>query len=128
MAALSRLLCALVTLALAFVKQQIIVGGMMIVGGLTWIAILSTFNLAVQTAVPRWVQARALGFYLLVFQGGMAIASAAWGALSDLAGNSGALAFATLGLVVGTGISSRWDLKGSASLDLASRLVAPDPR
>jgi MFS family permease len=121
------LLFALVTAVLAYVKEPVVLGGVMLLGGGAWIAILSTFNVAVQTAVPRWVQARALGFYLLVFQGGMAVASAAWGALSDLAGNSGALACAALGLAAGAGFSSRWKLKDTASLDLAPALHWPEP-
>jgi MFS family permease len=124
---MATLLFALVTLALAFVKQAIILGGMMVVGGVAWIALLSSFNVAVQTAVPRWVQARALGFYLLVFQGGMAVASAVWGALADLTGNSSALACSALGLVAGAGITFRWSLRGGDQHDLEPSLHWPEP-
>jgi len=33
---------------------------------------MSTINVSVQLAVPAWVQARALGTYMMTFQGGMA--------------------------------------------------------
>ena len=41
----------------------------------------STLNTSVQLAVPAWVQARALGTYLMTFQGGMALGSVLWGSL-----------------------------------------------
>lgn len=125
--AMATLLFALVTLALAYVKQVVILGGMMIAGGVAWISLLSSFNVAVQTAVPRWVQARALGFYLLVFQGGMAVASAAWGALADFAGNSLALACAAVGLVVSVGFTFRWKIRAGIQHDLSPSMHWPEP-
>ena len=50
--------------------------------GIAWIAILACLNVAAQTMSPPWMRARALSMYLLVLQGGMAIGSAAWGALA----------------------------------------------
>ena len=35
----------------------------------------TAINVSVQLAVPAWVQARALGTYLMTFQGGMALGS-----------------------------------------------------
>ncbi len=123
---LAMLSFALVTLALGLVRQLALLGGALMIGGAAWIALLSSFNVAVQTAVPRWVQARALGFYLLVFQGGMAVASAVWGGLADLAGNSGTLACAAVGLVVGAGMSLRWR-GGKGAHDLTPSLHWPEP-
>jgi len=54
--------------------------------GIAWIAILACLNVAAQTISPPWMRARALSMYLLVLQGGMAIGSAAWGALATKAG------------------------------------------
>jgi hypothetical protein len=51
----------------------------MVAAGMAWLAILTSLNVAVQTAVPRVGRARALAVYLLVFQGGLAIGSALWG-------------------------------------------------
>jgi hypothetical protein len=41
--------------------------------GVAWIAMMAGLNGSAQTAVPAWVRARALGIYLLVFQGGLGI-------------------------------------------------------
>ena len=40
---------------------------------------MSTINTSVQLAAPPWVTARALGAYLMTFQGGMALGSILWG-------------------------------------------------
>jgi hypothetical protein len=40
---------------------------------------MATLNTSVQLSVPAWVQARALGTYLMTFQGGMALGSIVWG-------------------------------------------------
>lgn len=59
--------------------------------GLAWIGVLSTLNAAVQTRLPGWVRARGLGVYLLVFQGGQAVAAPLWGALAEWLGLTVAL-------------------------------------
>ena len=51
-------------------------------------------------AAPPWVRARALAFYLLMFQGGMAAGSAVWGAVAQYAGISVALSCAASGLLL----------------------------
>ncbi len=54
--------------------------------GMAWIGILACLNVAAQTMSPPWMRARALSMYLLVLQGGMAVGSAAWGALATKLG------------------------------------------
>ncbi len=55
----------------------------MLGAGIAWVAEMSSFNVAAQTVLPGWVRARALAAYLLVFQGGMALASMLWGAVAE---------------------------------------------
>jgi hypothetical protein len=47
---------------------------------------LTQLNATAQAAVPRWVRARALAVYLLIFYGGMAAGSVLWGFVADHAG------------------------------------------
>ena len=47
--------------------------------GAGWVLTLSTFNVAVQMAAPRWVVARALSMYQMSAFGGLAAGSWAWG-------------------------------------------------
>ena len=80
-----------------------------------------------QTAAPAWVRARALGIYLLVFQGLMAAGSFAWGALAEQFGNPAALSFAAVALVCGLAATWRWPLHGVQRLDLTPSSHWRDP-
>jgi MFS family permease len=77
---------ALVTVALATVREVTWLYGILFVGGGAWIALMSSYNAAAQAAAPAWVRARALAVYLLVFQGGMAAGSALWGVVAARTG------------------------------------------
>jgi MFS family permease len=70
--------------------------------GLAWIAVLTSINVAAQSALPDWVRARGLALYLSVFSGGMMTGGLLWGAVAELAGVSvSLLAAALLGLGAG---------------------------
>lgn len=49
----------------------------LMIAGVTWVLALSTFNVTVQLASPRWVVARAMSVYQMAVFGGMALG--AWG-------------------------------------------------
>ena len=69
--------------------------------GTAWIGILACLNIAAQTMCPSFLRARALSVYLLVLQGGMALGSAAWGALASRIGVPAALLCSAVALVGG---------------------------
>src|SRR5437773_5312537 len=92
--------------------------GVMVIGGLAWIAMMASLNAAAQTTVPSWVRARALGVYLVVFQGGLGLGSALWGVVAERIGTQPALALAGGTLVIGLAAIPRWRLVGA--LELAS--------
>jgi MFS family permease len=73
----------------------------MLVAGAAWIGILACLNVAAQTMCPAYVRARALSFYLLVLQGGMAVGATLWGALAKRIGVPDALGAAALVLALG---------------------------
>ncbi len=75
-------------LVLAYVHVTALVGIALAVGGMAWILALSTLNSINQASLPSWVKARGMGFYLIVFQGGTAIGSAAMGVAAGQAGLS----------------------------------------
>jgi predicted MFS family arabinose efflux permease len=91
------ILFAIATLALAYLRNLGLIYIALIVGGVAWIALMSSLNVAVQFVVPSWVQARSLGVYQLVFQGGIAAGSAVWGIVAEHLGNSTALLGRRLG-------------------------------
>jgi MFS family permease len=73
----------------------------MLVAGGAWIGILACLNVAAQTMCPAYVRARALSFYLLVLQGGMAVGATLWGALAKRIGIPDALGVAAVALALG---------------------------
>jgi MFS family permease len=73
----------------------------MVVAGAAWIGILACLNVAAQTMCPAYVRARALSFYLLVLQGGMAVGATLWGALAKRIGVPDALGVAAVALALG---------------------------
>jgi MFS family permease len=100
-------LFAAATLALALIHQFAVVAAAMLVGGVAWMTVMSTFNVCAQMAPPVWVRARALAFYLLVFQGSMALGSGSWGAIAGRLGVRASLMVAVATLVAGLAPAAR---------------------
>jgi MFS family permease len=115
------------TLALAYLRFMPLLVASMMAGGMAWLAMMSSLTVAAQTASPAWVRARALGIYLLVFQGLMAAGSFAWGALAEQFGSATALSGAALVLVCGLAATWRWPLHMVQRLDLTPSRHWPDP-
>jgi MFS family permease len=61
------------------------------VGGAGWVLALSTFNVTVQMASPRWVVGRTLALYQMSAFGGMALGSWLWGVVTERGGVDTAL-------------------------------------
>ncbi|MEU8689904.1 MFS transporter [Streptomyces sp. NPDC048665] len=85
--------------------------------GLAWIGVLSTLNAALQTRLPGWVRARGLAVYLLVFQGGQALAAPVWGALADGLGLTVSLLAGSGLLLAGAVTVRRWPLHDTKAID-----------
>jgi quinol monooxygenase YgiN len=99
----------------------------MILGGVAWIAMMAGLNGSAQTAVPAWVRARALGIYLLVFQGGLGIGSALWGFVAEHVGTSIALASSAGGALLGLAAIHQWPLRAVTTLDVTPSAHWPEP-
>ncbi len=85
---------------LAKVHTPAIIIPVLIGAGFAWTSTMATLNTSVQLAVPAWVQARALGTYLMIFQGGLALGSIAWGFVAEHSSTPIALLSAGAGLLV----------------------------
>jgi MFS family permease len=126
---------AIVTFALAYLRVHALLYLAMIAGGVAWVTVMSSLNVAAQTSAASWVQSRALGFFVLAFQGLMGVSSVLWGALAEFGGNSLSLLFAGIGLICGLLGVFLWPLKGLKDLDLRPSLhwseplaaITPDP-
>jgi MFS family permease len=92
---------AAMTLAVAWLPYYALRCVLVLLAGAAWLAALTRLNATAQAAVPRWVRARALAVYLLVFYGGMAAGSALWGFVADQAGVALALTASAAWMFVG---------------------------
>jgi len=128
LAAAVTVLWAGVMIAFAFVRELSILYLLLGVGGMGWIALMSSLNVAAQTAVPSWVRGRALALYALAFQGGMAVGAAIWGSVATRAGIPVALTTAALGLILGLGTIVVYRLPSVEPADLTPSMHWPEPR
>jgi len=87
-------------IVLARVHRPAAIIPMLIVAGFCWTSTMASLNTSVQVTVPAWVQARALGTYLMSFQGGLALGSVLWGAIAEAKGAGFALECAAGGFAV----------------------------
>jgi MFS family permease len=92
---------AAVALIQALVHISAVVAVALAVGGMAWILALSTLNSLYQLSLPQWVKARGMSFYLVVFQGGSAVGSIAFGLAAQYIGLAPALLAAAAGLAAG---------------------------
>ncbi|GGZ28199.1 MFS transporter [Streptomyces poonensis] len=118
---------AAVLAALALVRVPWLVAVALLPAGLAWIAGLSTLNTAVQMRLPGWVRARGLAVYLLVFQGGQALAAPVWGAVADRFSLTAALLAGAVLMLAGAVTVRRWPLHDAQDIDPSPSSHWPAP-
>jgi MFS family permease len=89
-----------VALVLAYVRISALAGLALVIGGVAWILVLSTLNSNYQSTLPGWAKARGMSYYLMIFQGGGALGSAAFGVIAQSSGLTAALLAAAAGLAL----------------------------
>ncbi len=110
MVAMATVLYAAATFASGRVHEFVALCAVLFAGGVAWIAIVASLNVAAQCLSPAWLRARILSVYILVLQGGIAAGSAAWGAVGERRGIPAAMLFAAIGLVLGLAAVRRFPL------------------
>ena len=118
---------AAATLTLAQVHNPVIVGLGLAAGGAAWTTQMAMTNTAAQRAVPEWVRGRATALYTLVFQGGLAIASALWGGVALGLGPPTTLTIAAVGLTLVPLAGLRWPLAPVEAADRGPAGHWPEP-
>jgi MFS family permease len=121
------ILFAVSTLVLAHSRIVSLTGAAMFLGGVAWIACMSSFNTAAQTVAPAWARGRVLALFTLVLLGGLATGSAVWGIVASRFNVSTALNTAAAGLILGLLISARYRLIQSEDLSLTPWVHWPEP-
>ncbi|HUX78469.1 MAG TPA: MFS transporter [Alphaproteobacteria bacterium] len=85
---------------IALTKDFYFACGAMVLGGVSWIAVLATLTTLIQQVVPSWVRARAISVFLAIFFGGMALGSVVWGGIASHLTISISLLISSIGLII----------------------------
>ena len=124
MLAVASIISACGTVLLALVHQRAVAAVALAIFGATWLVSVTTLNLSVQQAVPRWILSRALGAYLMVFQASIVFGGLLWGAVADVVGVRTTLLIAAGCLLGGVLLTNRLNLP---SVDRRDLQVVPRP-
>jgi predicted MFS family arabinose efflux permease len=106
-------------LCLAVVGSEYWLFPVMFLTGTAWLIAMTSFSTSVQMHVPKWVQARAVSIYMLVFQAGMTLGSIVWGELADWANTEVALLVAAGWMLVGLALALPFPMHQPEGLDLS---------
>lgn len=109
---------ALVAAATALSHWLPLTMALQLLSGAGWVLTLSTFNVTVQTSVPRWVVGRALSLYQMLTFTGLAAGAWAWGIATAEIGAGLALFSSALVLLVCLAMGWRFAQPETAGLDL----------
>ncbi|NJM33745.1 MAG: hypothetical protein HC850_02460 [Rhodomicrobium sp.] len=118
---------AAVLILFIFVPDPAIAAFASAVAGVSWIAVLSTFHVSAQTALPDWVRARGLSILLTVFFGAMSGGSLIWGQVASMASIETSLLIAAGGAILLIPLTWRAKLNQGEGLDLAPSMHWPEP-
>ena len=109
---------AVVTAIAGWSQSRPLVYAALFAGGAAWMAMLSTLNAATQTSAPLWVRARATALHTLAALGSFAIGSAAWGAVSGVAGLPLTLSLAAAAMLASVLLAQPFPLRVGAESEV----------
>ena len=111
----------------ALVPNATVVTLALIPAGTAWMAVLANVNAIVQMFLPRWVRARGLGAYQVVFFGGQALGALAWGLIAERIGLVNTFLAAAVLTALCTATLARWPLIETRHLDREPAVFWPEP-
>jgi len=85
--------------------------------GAAWITVMTSAQLAAQTALPNWVKSRGLAVFQTFFMGSLAVGPVIWGTVTKYSSLPTAMLAASAGLVVAAFFTRRWPVSGNDQLD-----------
>lgn len=118
---------ALALVLFAMAREPAIALAAGLLAGLCWIAAVASLNVSAQVALPGWVRARGLAVNVAVSFGTMALGSAIWGEVANLAGLEMAHLIASAGALLAIPLAWGWKLQQGAGLDLTPSMHWPTP-
>jgi len=123
--AISTVLYAAAMWVLAALNELLPLCIAMVISGIAWITVLSSLQVAAQTALPGWVRSRGLAVFVMAFMGAMAMGSLVWGKIAELFSISQSLQIASVGAVIAIVLTWRWKLDGAEGVDLTPSMHWP---
>ncbi|MCA8832479.1 MFS transporter [Hymenobacter pini] len=114
-------------LGLALMPTEVWLFPVMFLSGVAWLMVMTSFSTTVQLHVPRWVQARVVSVYMLVFQAGLALGSVAWGELADRASLLVALLAAAGWMLLSLLLALPFPMRSAEGLNLDPATTEPGP-
>ncbi len=121
------LVFGLALLAIAWTRDYLLLGLLVLVVGICWIMLFSSLVVASQSTAPGWVMARVLALVMLVYGGSVAAGSALWGWLSDLFGVQASIGIAVVGMLASLFLSRRYPIAPDGHRDLGAAAPPPLP-
>jgi MFS family permease len=113
--------------ALATVRNEATLYGVMVIAGAAWVMVLSSLQVAAQVSVPAWVRGRALSLYIMVFSAGLTLGSLLWGWVAAHAGIPVALLGSAAGAVLAAVAVRGFSLGSRDAPDLSPSFHWPHP-
>jgi predicted MFS family arabinose efflux permease len=102
---------ALALAGFALLRAPVLGMGAALLAGASWIASLSSLNVAAQLAVPDWVRARGMALYTSVFYGCLALGSVFWGQVATHVGLTLTLLLAAAGAITALAMAATLPLQ-----------------
>lgn len=116
---------AIITVAVSR-SLPLTLAGLFVCGG-GWVLTISSLNVSIQMAVPRWVVGRLLSLFQMSTFGGMAVGSWCWGHLAEATSLSGSLTASGIALCAIALLRFRWPLPNIDDQDLSPLRASTDP-
>ncbi|WP_054414677.1 MFS transporter [Hymenobacter sp. DG25A] len=113
--------------ALALLTSVYLLYPVMFISGIAWLMVMTSFSTTVQLHVPKWVQARVVSVYMLLFQAGLALGSVVWGELADRTSLELSLLLTAAWMLVSMLLALPFPMRSAEGLDLAPAEHWPDP-
>ncbi|HUA03269.1 MAG TPA: MFS transporter [Solirubrobacteraceae bacterium] len=102
-------------------------GVVLVFTGAGWIIALGLFNASFQSILPPWVKARAMAYYLFVFQGALGIGSLALATVAQATSVDTALIVLAAGLAISTAATWPLALPKPGEIDVTPAEAMPLP-
>ena len=123
MVQLASLVLGLAMIVVAFSPFAVLSMAALVAGGVSWMVIVTVYNIGIQTVLPRWVSGRALASFQTAIAGGIAMGAWLWGHVAEGSGVAVALTIAGVACIASMG-AARW-LRLPDATDAAEEATLP---